>query len=151
LCDLRDPGGDDHLLGARDDLRVVALHRAATGSLHQAGVRVGRVDPAGGERVRGRWRWFAPAELASVLGLPGSPPGQILLVGGLFVGLLRFQLLFAAAQPLPPRTRVSQPGRQLVAARVAEALILGGVRFGGLREHPLDLLADRGVAARRSR
>ena len=42
-------------------------------------------------------------------------------------------------------------GRQLISARVAQALILGGVRIGRLREHPLDLLADRGVAARRPR
>ena len=61
------------------------------------------------------------------------------------------QLLPAAAQPLPPRARIDELGRQLIAARVAEALVLGGIRPSGFDEDPLDLLTDRRVAARRLR
>jgi len=86
-----------------------------------------------------------------VLGLPGATPREIGLIRRLFVGLRLLQLLFAAAQPLPPRARVDQLGRQLIAARLSEPLILGGVRVRRLCEHPFDLLPNRGVAARRFR
>lgn len=86
-----------------------------------------------------------------MLGLPGRAPGEIRLVRGLLVGLLALQLFFAAPQPLPTRTRIDQFARKLIAARVAEALVLLAIRSGRLGEHPLDLLADRGMAARRLR
>src|SRR5206468_123112 len=94
---------------------------------------------------------LAPAELASVFGLPGGPPGEILVMGGLLVRLLLLQLLLTAAQPLPPRAPIDEPGRQLIAARLAEPLVLGGVRPSGLDEDPLDLLTDRRVPARHLR
>ena len=72
-------------------------------------------------------------------------------MGRLLVRLLLLQLLLAAAQPLPPRARIDELGGQLIAARVAEALVLGGVRASGFGEDPLDLLTDRRVAARRLR
>jgi hypothetical protein len=73
------------------------------------------------------------------------------LVGGLLVGLRLLELLLAAAQTLAARARIGELGRQLVAARLAEPLVLGRVRLGGLGEHLLGLLPDRGVAACRSR
>ncbi len=44
-------------------------------------------------------------------------------MGRLLVCLRLFQLLLAAAQPLPARVRVNQLGRQLITARIAELLI----------------------------
>jgi hypothetical protein len=86
-----------------------------------------------------------------VLSLPGGSPGEIRLVGRLLLALRLLQLGLAAAQPLPARARVSELERQLVAARLAQAPVLLGVRLRGLGEHPLDLRPDRGVAARRPR
>jgi len=81
-----------------------------------------------------------------VLGLPVGAPGEVGLVVGLLLGLLRLELLLAAPQPLAARPRVGQIGRQLVAARVAEPLVIFGVGVGRLLENPLDLLTDRAIA-----
>lgn len=83
--------------------------------------------------------------------LPGGSPGEIGPVGRLLAGLRLLQLRLAAAQPLPARTRITELDRQLIATRLAEALVLLGVGLGGLGEHPLDLRPDRGVASRRPR
>ncbi len=85
-----------------------------------------------------------------VLSLPGRSPLEIRLISLPFIGLRPLQLLPAAVQSLPARARVHELGRQLVAARLSEELILGRVRIRRLREHALDLLPDRGVAARRA-
>ena len=81
-----------------------------------------------------------------MLGLPIGAPGEVGLVVGLLLGLLRLELLLAAPQPLAARPRVGQIGRQLVAARVAEPLVIFGVGVGRLLENPLDLLSDRAIA-----
>ncbi len=86
-----------------------------------------------------------------MLVLPGGSPGEIRLVACLLVGLLPLELLLAAPQPLSPRARISQFARQLIAARVAEALILVSIRSRRLGEHPLDLVANRRVGTRRLR
>jgi hypothetical protein len=47
---------------------------------------------------------------------------------------LGFELALGFAQPLPPRRGVGELGRQLVAARLAIELVLGGVDRLGLLE-----------------
>jgi hypothetical protein len=64
-----------------------------------------------------------------VLRFPGGAPGEIRFVGGLLIGLPLLQLLFCSGAAVPARARVNQLERQLVAAGVAEALILLGVRL----------------------
>jgi hypothetical protein len=86
-----------------------------------------------------------------MLGLPGCPPREILPVCSLFFGLFLLRLLLAAPQPLAAGARIDKLGRQLIAARLAQALVLGGIRPHSLGEHPLDLPTDRAVAARRLR
>ena len=61
---------------------------------------------------------------------------------GLTRCLLGLQLALGALEPLAARDRIGQLGRQLVAARVAEALVLGGIDRVGLGQDPVDLLAD---------
>ena len=85
----------------------------------------------------------AAAELAAMLGLPLSPPSQILLIGNLRLGLLGLELLTAATQPGKPRAAIDQLGRKLVTPRTAIELVLAGVDLRRLAKHPLDLLADR--------
>jgi hypothetical protein len=94
---LRHLGGEDHLLGAGEDLGVVALHRLAARPLHQPRVRVGRVDPPLGERGRIGPGRLATGQPAPVRLLPGGSPGEIGLIGGLLVGLRPLELLLAAA------------------------------------------------------
>lgn len=65
--------------------------------------------------------------------------------------LLALELVLAALEACAARARISELGGQLVAAAVAEALVLGGVGRGGLAEDLLDLVADRRVAAVRGR
>ena len=152
----RDLGGDDDLLLVADRLGVVALKKAARG-LQRPGVRVGDVDLSG--RLLG-WRvgLGRRAEPAAVLhptrravGLVGGVRAH--LGGELFLqaplGLAnpgRTRLRDWASLPLalsvqpPPRSLkpllASLGGRelrrQLVAAPVSEALVLGGVDLGGL-------------------
>jgi hypothetical protein len=79
--------------------------------------------------------------------LPGRPRGELCLVGGLPLGLGALELLRAAGKPRSPRAGIAQLCRQLVAAALAQPLILGGVGLGGLAQHPLCLRGDRLVGA----
>ena len=90
----------------------------------------------------GRARTACDRRACAVLGFPLGSPGEIGLIGAA-AGLLGLELLAAATQPLAARAAIGQLGRQLVAARLPEALVIGGVGLGGLLEHRLDLLADR--------
>jgi hypothetical protein len=72
-------------------------------------------------------------------------------MGLLLCALLALELLLAATQLLATRAPICKRGRQLIAAQVAQLGVLARVRLGGLRQHPLDLGADRRVAARRGR
>ena len=70
-----------------------------------------------------------------------------LLVFGLALGI---ELVQQLADPRPARLRVSQPRRQLVAARVAVELVLGRIDLGGLFEDlPGELLVGLVLKPRR--
>jgi hypothetical protein len=139
---LRHLGAEDHLLRAGDNLRLVSLHRLSARPLHrrvssESVVLILRsVSAAGSAGVGLRSASLRPCSRSQA-----ARPARFGLVDSLLLGLLLLQLLLAAAQPLPARAPVRELGRQLVTACVAEYLILGGVRFRGLAEHPLDLRA----------
>ncbi len=67
---------------------------------------------------------------------------------GLDLGLLTLELFAAGRQPRSPRPRIAQLAWQLVTARLAQPLIVGGVGRGGLLQHRLDLGADRRIRPR---
>ena len=152
-------GGDDDLLVVGDGLCVVALQEPATArALDQARVQVGGVDLA---LRRGRWRVGirSAAEAPPVLRAP-RPVALIGLVGAnlgpqFFVeaalgflealgavarnrpgllGALLFEAALGLAQPRAPALAGAQLLGQLVAARVAVELVLGGIDRLGLFE-----------------
>ena len=84
-----------------------------------------------------------------MLSLPLRAPAQVLLIGGLDLGLLGLELLAAPPQPGQAGAAVGQLGGQLVAPSGPVLGVLGRVDLLGFGEHPVDFLADRRVAARR--
>ena len=71
-------------------------------------------------------------------------------MAGLLGGLLGLELFAATAKTGKARAPAGQLGGQLVAARLAQALVVCRVGAGGLIEDGLDLLGDRPIAARLS-
>jgi hypothetical protein len=61
--------------------------------------------------------------------------------------MLSLKLGLRAPQRVASRRRVSQLGRQLVAARIAVKLVLGGIDLRALTKVALDVCADRLIAA----
>ena len=170
-------GGDHDLVLVGDGLRVVALQKpAAARALDDVRVRVGEVDLA--LRCRGgRVRVRRSAEAAPVF----HPPRPVALVGAVrahlgpqllieaplgfletlaaatrnrprLLGAMLLQLALGLAQPRPPFPGAQLLG-QLVAARLAVKLVLGGVdRLGFFEDLARELLViDIRVAARVAR
>ena len=85
-----------------------------------------------------------------MLELPLGAPEKVGLILGLLLGLLGLEFGFAASKPLATGVRGGQLGRQLVAARLADGLIVVGVSPGRLLERLLDVLTDRVVGLGRA-
>ena len=96
-------------------------------------VGIGDVALGVGRRSRGHSGWAPARVTAGPLAVFGAAREHRLVLGHKR-GLLGLDLALGALQPLPARDRIGQLGGQLVAARIAKLLVLGGV--GSLQPRP---------------
>ena len=137
-----DVGGDDQPALPDQRLGVEGLDERAA-RVHDPAVGVGDVALGIARRFgAGPVAGWAPTRVAAgALAVFGAAREHRLVLARKR-GLLGLDLALGALQPRPARDRIGQLARQLVAARVAKLLVLGGVDLVGLGQDPLDLLAD---------